>query len=306
MKRQRRHELRQNELLEWLNNLAGTVGPYRNAILGVLLLTALALGLWTWWTRQSATETAEGWDNLNSALSTWNPSEAAKVCERYPGSNVAHWAGVVAADMYLDEGCQQLFSNKPHARDQLEKAENHYKMVLKESQQPVLRQRATFGLARAYEAMAGTRQSQGLELDEAIRCYQELIKNWPQGTYAAIASRRLKDLKSHDTRAFYDEFAKYEPPSPFSDQSAMPGERPPFDLEGMDEQKLPDLSKALNIDLDDSEAEDSSLPEDQQRAKDTVMPDDSLSPEQRKESGPADSQQTLAPAAEQPPSEANP
>ena len=260
MKRERRHELHHNELLEWLNKVFQTVGPYTNLILGVLLLAVVATAAWTWWTRSSTGKQASAWAELYGAVSTQNPAEVLSVAERRPGSNVAQWAAVVAGDMYLSQGCDELFQSKATAGQELRKAVDEYLTVLKESRSEMLRERATFGLARAYEALAGTREGQG-GLDKAIGRYEEVIQNWPDGTYTALAEQRLKDLNSQATKAFYDKFAKYEPQRSYPGQPGIPGEPLPFSLDGLDQQSIPDFSKALNLDLDDSDPEDSTAPE---------------------------------------------
>ncbi len=104
-----------------------------------------------------------------------------------------------------------------------------------------LRQRATFGLARA-------RESQG-SLEKAMEHYQEVGRNWPEGAYAAAAARRLEDLKKTDTKLLYDRFAKFDPKPLSSPGPGGPGERLPFELDSLPddgslfEPKLPGLQE---------------------------------------------------------------
>jgi hypothetical protein len=102
----------------------------------------------------------------------------------------------------------------------------------------MLHERASFGLARAYEALAGTRQSQG-ELDKAVKAYEEVVKKWPQGPYGRLAAQRLDELKEQDTKVLYDKFAEFTPRPPSSGTPGMPGGRPPFGVGGMSEEALP-------------------------------------------------------------------
>ena len=272
MKRERRHELHHNELLEWINRVMETIGPYTNLVLGVLLLAAVTIGAWKWWTRSSANEQAAAWTQLYGALSSQNPAEVLSVAEQRPGSDVAYWAAVVAGDMYLSQGCDELFRSKATAGQELRKAVEEYLTVLKRSSSEMIRERATFGLARAYEALAGTSEGQG-GLNEAIRYYEDVIKSWPDGTYTALADQRLKDLNNQATKVFYDKFAQYDPQPAYRGQPGMPGEPPPFDLDGLDDQDIPDFSKALNLDPDDLEGDDSPAEQDAPEAMEAASPE---------------------------------
>ncbi len=225
MKGQRRHELEQNVLADWLAGIVGSIKPYANAILGALLLLVAAMLVYTWWVRQSATQTAEAWDTFYKAMASGNPVEFGKVIEQYPGSHVAHWAAVVAGDVYLAQGCNRLFSSKATANQDLRKAVDDYLLVLDESRESMLRERASFGLARAQEAQG--------DLSKAITGYQDVGRHWPKGAYAAAAQRRLEDLKKPKTKAFYDKFAKYDPKPAFSDEPGTPGKQPAFDLDSL-------------------------------------------------------------------------
>lgn len=224
MKSERRHELQHNLLLDWLKNSSETIKPYTNAIIGVLVLAMVAFFAWSWWSKQSAADKAAGWTAFFDARTTDKPSDLQDVAERYAGSPVAHWSQTVAADMNLATGCQELFQNKALANQHLQEARDAYMTVLDQTRNPELRQRATYGLGQSYEAMAGTRQSQG-ELESAIGQYKKLVDEWPNSVYAYLAQQRLKALERNETKEFYDAFAKYEPPG----QRGATGERPIFD-----------------------------------------------------------------------------
>lgn len=224
MKSERRHELQHNLLLDWLKDSSETIKPYANAIIGVLVLALVAFFAWSWWSKQSAADKAAGWTAFFDARTSGKPSDLQDVAERYAGSPAAHWSQTVAADMNLETGCQELFQNKALANQHLQEARDGYLTVLDQTRNSELRQRATYGLGQSYEAMAGTRQSQG-ELESAIEQYKKLVDEWPNSVYAHMARQRLKALERDETKEFYDAFAKYEPPG----QRGATGERPIFD-----------------------------------------------------------------------------
>jgi hypothetical protein len=217
MKSERRHELQHNDLAEWLVHAGAAVKPYQNMILSaVLVVLALAVG-YTIWMRMAASESANAWNAVSTALDSGDMSGMAKVIDEYPSTSAAHTAGVVLADNYLAVGCNQLFSNKATGLDELAKAIRIYDAVLAESRQPSLRERATFGLARAKESK-GDAES----IEQSEKLYAEVVANWPEGAFARAASERLADLKRPATKEFYDLFAKFDPKPAFSDTPEKP------------------------------------------------------------------------------------
>jgi len=255
MKSERRHELQHNALADWLGQTIDKLKPYSMAILGLVLLVLLGFGVYTWQSKVSAADSAKAWDDFHQAFNSGAPSDLDEVAKSHSGTDVAHWAAVVAADAYLNEGCEELFSNKANAGQELRKAVEHYKTVLKESRVSALRERATFGLARAYEALAGTRQSEG-ELDDARKMYEEVVQTWPKGPYTVMATRRLEDLNRQEIKEFYDDFATwkpkpaYAPPLPASDQEQM------LDFDNLREGSVPDFSGTLGLDDPEEEEEE--------------------------------------------------
>jgi hypothetical protein len=260
MRGERRHELKQNELADWINNAIEKVKPYSKTALAVVTVAVVVFAVVAWWRRQSAAQEAGAWDNLYARMDSGQAAELERLAEQYSGSDVAGWAAVSAGDMYLSAGCRELFTNKASASQELQKAVNSYLTVLNEDHPPQVMERATFGLARAYESLAGTRQGQG-ELSKAIEQYGKLIKSWPDGVYADMAAERLEDLKRHETKEFYDAFAKFDPKPAFTDdqmgQGLSFGNAP-------DEGEIPDLLGGMGLDdssADQSEPDGSSQPE---------------------------------------------
>ena len=218
MRSERRHELQQNELADWLTDGIETVKPYVNVILGLTILILIVVVGGTWWVQQSSAESAEAWDSYYLALTSGKAAELSAVAKDYPDAKAARWAEVVAADMYLGSGCNQLFSNRADANIELDKAAELFLQVINKS---VLLDRATFGLAQTREAMG--------ELDEAKTLYEKVTQSWPNSPFAEISARRLKALEQPSTLAFYDRFGKFDPKPAFADQPGIPGAGPLFD-----------------------------------------------------------------------------
>jgi tetratricopeptide (TPR) repeat protein len=194
-----------------------------------------------WWKRQSASEASASWDQLFASLDNDRIVELGKIAEQNPNSEIGLWAAVVSGDLHLAKGCQEIFANKAIASQDLQKALDEYTKVRGETRNALLRERAVFGLARTYEALSGTRRSQG-ELDKAIQNYQDLVDHWKDGPYYSQAKDRLEDLGTSDAKTFYDKFAHFDPQPKFS----PPLTAPSFDSKSLDEQP-PSPSSGLDI-----------------------------------------------------------
>ena len=222
MKTERRHELQTNVLAGSLARWIEVAKPYSRAALAIVIALVAAIFAWGYFSSQASRKQADGWDEYFDAMARRDPREGlGDIVERYSGTSVAHWARVVLADIQLDDGTNRLFVDKTGAREELRKTIEAYQAILIESDQPMLLQRATFGVARAREAL-------GTDLAKAREDYRSIAKKWPDSPFAAAAEARAKDLDRLDTKNFYDWFAKYEPPRPMANEPGIPGARPEF------------------------------------------------------------------------------
>jgi hypothetical protein len=152
----------------------------------------------------------------------------------YPKTTAAQWALVVSGDLHLAAGCEELFTTKATAPDQLKKAQEKYRLALESCREDVIRERATYGLARCYEAMAGTRSQGDMKqlLENAVENYEKILTNWPEGAYAAAAQARIDALNQDSTKDFYDGLAKWEPRPAFASPEGLDNMNLPFDQPG--------------------------------------------------------------------------
>ncbi len=227
MKTERRHELQTNQLADTLAHWIDAAKPYSRA--GLALVVAVVVGLFAWGylSAQNTRREADGWTEYFDALNSRDARDSlSDIAARYPTLPVGQWASLVLADIQLSDGTGRLFAEKADARSELKQATDRYRSVMLESSEPTILQRATFGLARAHEAL-GT-------LEEARKEYSSIAEQWPDSPFAAPAKERAKDLEQPNTKKFYDWFAKYEPPRPVSKEPGIPGVRPDFLKEPLD------------------------------------------------------------------------
>lgn len=197
----------------------------------MLALVVVGLIAYKWTSAQSARKEAAAWDAAFSSMAQGDTAGLDQIAEDYSGTMAAQWAAVVAADLQLAAGCQDLFTTKATAADQFQKVQEKYTEVLKSSRVPAIRECATFGLARTYESMAGTRRSQE-DLARATEEYAKVVKEWPNGAYAKLAQTRLSALEQTSTMQFYDALAAWEPRPPVSSPSSLDSLNIPFDESG--------------------------------------------------------------------------
>ncbi len=256
MKSERRHELEHNQLADWLNKQIETVKPYQNLVLGGILLVVVLVGAYAWYTRQANARLATGWNDFYAAFSKRNPypGDFADIAANYPNTHLGFWSHVVAGDLHLAQGCNQRFVSRVGGNQELQQALDNYTPVLQNIRgNDMLRERAMFGAARAYESLT--------DVDKALQHYENVVRIWPDGTYAAVAQRRIDALKLPSVDEMYKKFAQFDPKPAYSDEPGTPGEKPEFNLDSLpDESTLFQPQIDLNLEEKGERKDDDAAP----------------------------------------------
>lgn len=221
MKTERRHELETNVLASSLAHGAERVKPYGRGAVAAIVAAIVILLAWWYISVQNKAQSAVAWDEYILAVSAGTREEQLleDIAQQNAGTMVASWARLTLAEWKLDAGTSQLLTNKTAAREQLREASETFR-ALQSVREPSIQERATYGLARAYEGMG--------ELDKARAAYLEITEKFAKGPFAAAAKNRAAKLEELGTKEFYDWLAKYEPPAAFSREPGTPGARPDF------------------------------------------------------------------------------
>ncbi|MGO8688924.1 MAG: tetratricopeptide repeat protein [Thermoguttaceae bacterium] len=210
MKSERRHELTTNVLADWLAGIAERIRPYQTTLLGILLLAILLGTVLVLLINRYVGETAKSWEAVYSG----NPGSLSNLAEKEPTTPVGAAAGLLSGDACLREATQQRFVNQAAANQKLSSAVEFYQRVMEKAPTPLAREQAAFGLARTLE-------TQG-KVEDAIKAYEALKSQWPDGAYADYAAKRVADLKTTATQEFYDKFAHFLPKPSAADEGGMP------------------------------------------------------------------------------------
>lgn len=234
MKAERRHELKHNELAEWLGEWLEAYRPHATGIsIGALVLVVIVLAS-LWLISGSRQSAATAWTEYFRALNDREPAKALEqVASSQVGNQAAWWALLSVADMNLAEGSALLHSDRAEAQKFLEKAERTYKQLLTSSD-PQMQTLAELGLARVYEALC--------KPAEALPYYQRVAEREKDSAFGSMARTAVQRLNDQREVAFLEWFAKQTPrrPAPLPGVGgAIPGL--PTDLPGRPDLTLPGL-----------------------------------------------------------------
>jgi tetratricopeptide (TPR) repeat protein len=234
MKSERRHELQQNDLAIALDRLNRSIEPYSKIIalvVAVVIVGGIAVAFYN--SQQSGLR-SDATLQLLQASGAQDPEEMKRVSEMYPNTAASAWASFYEGDLYLSQGVQSLYNDRKDAEPLLTDADAAYRYAIANSNDPLLRSRAHFGIARAAESLG--------KLDEAIAAYEEVVTASESEAMVKKAQERIEALSKPQTKEFLAWFSEqnFAPADP-SLPPALPSSSMLPDLPDLD---LPDLSPA--------------------------------------------------------------
>jgi hypothetical protein len=229
-----------------LGDHIGQIKPYGKILLGVALLLAAVYFGTSYVAARNRQAQQAAWSAYYDATATGDPQEFRKVADSYPGTIASGWALQSAGDLYLNQGVGQLFQNRAEARKQLTSAREAYEAVAESFDDPMLKQRALFGWAKALESMG--------ELSQAEKHYSEVAERYGDSEFGKMAAERLAELKKPAAQQWYNWFAEQKPqatplndPSLFQDLPNLP-EKPDISMPKPGELLGPDSAKGHVLD----------------------------------------------------------
>lgn len=212
MKTDRRQELKQNQLADYLARWIEVVKPYTRLIVGVVISLVVIVVVMELFQYQSKQTIEEAWNDLHLKGLTYDRgrSEAdfevlAELASEKADQPVGQWALLSSADHRLARGVLLVlkFGGWDRGQKELQTAIQDYQVVLDKADpqgDDLPQQRALFGQARAYESRG--------ELEEARKRYEQLIdpiEGWPEGPNARAAKERLVAIDTPAVKRFYIE-----------------------------------------------------------------------------------------------------
>ena len=237
MKTERRQELQQNELADWIGMQGEVLKPYSKAIVGGFLLTAALIFAFTSMRKNQAAREAASWDAYFQTASEADIVGLREHSETYRDTEAGAWALQSAGDIGLATGSRFMFTDRGEAIEYLKNAEEDFQSAYNMAKTPMLRQRALMGLAQSQESLN--------KFDDASSSYEKLIGDFPDSPLVPAAEENLALLQKPSTKQFYDWFFAQKParaqtpdplgglgikpPSPYGDLPSDPATSLPND-----------------------------------------------------------------------------
>ena len=130
MKAERRHELKHNELADWIGEHLEVLRPHATGIvLGLSALAVVVLGSF-WYLSGESHAKSRAWSRYFEAFNDREPQKVLQnLATEQSGSKAAWWALEAVGDMNLGEGAALLYSDRNKEQKRLEAAEKAYKQV---------------------------------------------------------------------------------------------------------------------------------------------------------------------------------
>ncbi len=202
MKSEERHKLETNYLADHLGDSISKVKPYTNLIIGGFALLIIGGVVYAVIQNSNANKNAEAWHEM--FLANGDSDMLTKVYEDYENTAAAPWARQRQADSQLARAIDQVYIDKDQAMELAKQAKENYEEVLKKSFDPMLRSRATLGLAKACETEG--------DAEGAVTHYRKLLTmDLENKALETEVTRRIAWLESEDSKEFLAWYKSFQP-----------------------------------------------------------------------------------------------
>lgn len=209
MKPERRHELQDNYLADYLGKWLTTIEPYSKPLAAAAGAAAIGLVGWALLRGNEMGKRSDATLQLLQNSSTSDADALKVVGQLVPGTPVAAMANLLQADTLLAEGINALFEDREDAEKRISESIDSYTAVRDTAgADPLVVSRANLGLARAHESLG--------KIDEAVKAYGEVVRLKESDAIVKIAENRIAELKKPSTAEFLTWFAKqdFKPATP--------------------------------------------------------------------------------------------
>ena len=214
MKTERRHELKNHALGDWLVKEYTKLKPFLGILIGGLLAVVFLLVFMNIRAGRSLAEAESNWAGLFLAIESDDPEVVATFVKSKAGATVGAYGQLALADAHLESAAQDYTRDTDKSNKHFRSALDNYDAATA-SKDREIRNRALLGAGKSAEWL--------LKLEEAKGFYDQV-----SGPLTSIAERRLKSLGSLQTNEFYAMYEKREPIVPLATPPA--GSQLPFGI----------------------------------------------------------------------------
>ena len=206
MKSEERHQLLSNDLEAVTTKTVGVLERHAATIAAVVCGVLLVAAVGFWWTQSAESENAAGWTMLGAAR---DAQELDNVVGKFKGTPPAQWAKLRIAEKTLQDAIPLMFTNRELALTDLKSASGDFETLAKEKGiNSSIRERALWGFAQCLEVSCDG------DTARPIAAYAQLVADYPETIFKAVAEERMISLKKSGAADFYKWFAKEAPKPP--------------------------------------------------------------------------------------------
>ncbi|MDR0610154.1 MAG: hypothetical protein LBG58_08600 [Planctomycetaceae bacterium] len=254
----RRHQLAQNELAQWLTTqYEEWLKPNAYWIGGGAIVILVLLGAFFSSSGLSEWNKAQIWNGYYNAIHSENSTEALQLLVETSKGTIAEQARLTLAQIQLGEGCHLLLTDKSKAIGSLEKSVEQFQILQKNANDKNILLQANFGLAQAWETLAAARVGNN-DLAEAKKEYKKIAEQYPNEFLGQKAQKQLLLISNANTRKFFElAAAKAAEPSKQDDFKVEINKKDPFldNAKDFDVQKVLEGGSGLNNEFSDHAVE---------------------------------------------------
>ena len=203
MKSEERHRLQSNELGRVVQTTGSVLERHATTIVAVVCGLMLVAAAVIWWMRQTTATNSAAWTLLENAKDV---KDFGEIADKYENTPAGDWARLRLAEANLRSGGDAIFSNRESAIADLTSAKEGFQQLLDSPRtEPIIRERAVWGLARCLESTGDG------DTTKSIEAYQRLLNDFPETIYKPFAEDRVAALKTGGAKEFYAWFSKQNP-----------------------------------------------------------------------------------------------
>lgn len=201
MKSERRHEIQENSLAHFLEGAFESARPHATLIGGILLAVLLAYIGYVVMMQGSGPIQDKEWQSVYTVLDQsfrvadddvaqkQVADDFATISKDYGKSRPALWSEYFYGQQILTQASDLAFSDPKSATADLDRAVQAFQKVYDETDLPILKVKALWAMAEAYELQA-TKESLG----KAKANFEEITTIWPDTNTAKVAQERIDRL----------------------------------------------------------------------------------------------------------------
>ena len=195
--------LQKTELGRMVQSTGSVLEQNATTIVAVVCTILVVAAGGIWWARQSTETSSAAWALLESAESV---DDFGSISEKFANEIPGQWAKLRESEAHQKSGTDVMFTDRELALADFKRArEGFEKLVAAAGIDPIIRERALWGMARCLEVTSDA------DTAKASDAYQRLVADFPETIYKPFAEERIASLKTGGTKEFYAWFSKQNP-----------------------------------------------------------------------------------------------